>query len=96
MAGMASGSKVRLTGERLTWRSSFTQMKAERNKRAEILEAEGVRQAEILKAEGSHYRKRRFKKFFLALSLARPFSKAACREPGLTQATCFIELMANK
>ncbi|EEZ81230.1 Protein qmcA [Vibrio alginolyticus 40B] len=28
------------------------QMKAERNKRAEILEAEGVRQAEILKAEG--------------------------------------------
>ncbi|KJF83273.1 SPFH domain-containing protein [Photobacterium angustum] len=28
------------------------QMKAERNKRAEILEAEGVRQAEILRAEG--------------------------------------------
>ncbi len=28
------------------------QMKAERNKRAEVLEAEGVRQAEILKAEG--------------------------------------------
>jgi regulator of protease activity HflC (stomatin/prohibitin superfamily) len=28
------------------------QMKAERNKRAEILEAEGIRQAEILKAEG--------------------------------------------
>ncbi len=28
------------------------QMKAERNKRAEILEAQGVRQAEILKAEG--------------------------------------------
>ncbi|MDN3716285.1 paraslipin [Vibrio breoganii] len=28
------------------------QMKAERNKRAEVLEAEGIRQAEILKAEG--------------------------------------------
>ncbi|WP_104399166.1 SPFH domain-containing protein [Vibrio penaeicida] len=28
------------------------QMKAERNKRAEVLEAEGVRQAEILRAEG--------------------------------------------
>ena len=28
------------------------QMKAERNKRAEILEAEGIRQAEILRAEG--------------------------------------------
>ena len=28
------------------------QMKAERNKRAEVLEAEGIRQAEILRAEG--------------------------------------------
>nr|WP_086941144.1 SPFH domain-containing protein [Thaumasiovibrio occultus] len=28
------------------------QMKAERNKRAEVLEAEGIRQAEVLKAEG--------------------------------------------
>lgn len=34
------------------------QMKAERNKRAEILEAEGVRQAEILKAEDGRNRGR--------------------------------------
>ena len=29
-------------------------MKAERNKRAEVLEAEGIRQAEILRAEGEN------------------------------------------